>query len=167
MLFFENLGDKVMARGVNKVILIGNLGNDPEVRYTPNGNAVANVTLATSTTWRDKQTGELQERTEWHRIAFFNRLAEIVGEYLRKGSKVYIEGSLRTRKWQDKNGVDRYTTEIIANEMHMLDGRGSNAHNSNNANSSAESSSGTASTNTAAQSTAPIPETVELDDDIP
>ena len=115
-----------MARGVNKVILIGNLGNDPEVRYTPNGNAVANVTLATSTTWRDKQTGELQERTEWHRIAFFNRLAEIVGEYLRKGSKVYIEGSLRTRKWQDKNGVDRYTTEVIANEMHMLDSRGSN-----------------------------------------
>lgn len=117
-----------MARGVNKVILIGNLGQDPEVRYTPNGNAVANVTLATSTTWRDKQTGELQERTEWHRIAFFNRLAEIVGEYLRKGSKVYIEGSLRTRKWQDKkNGADRYTTEIIANEMHMLDNRsGSN-----------------------------------------
>lgn len=114
-----------MARGVNKVILIGNLGQDPEVRYTPNGNAVANVTLATSTTWRDKQTGEFQERTEWHRIAFFNRLAEIVGEYLRKGSKVYIEGSLRTRKWQDKNGADRYTTEIIANEMHMLDNRSS------------------------------------------
>lgn len=112
-----------MSRGVNKVILIGNLGQDPEVRYTPNGNAVTNVTLATSTTWRDKQTGELQERTEWHRIAFFNRLAEIVGEYLRKGSKVYIEGSLRTRKWQDKNGADRYTTEIIANEMHMLDSR--------------------------------------------
>lgn len=116
-----------MARGVNKVILIGNLGQDPEVRFTPNGNAVANVTLATSASWRDKQTGELQERTEWHRIAFFNRLAEIVGEYLRKGSKVYIEGSLRTRKWQDKNGVDRYTTEIIANEMHMLDNhRGAN-----------------------------------------
>lgn len=116
-----------MARGVNKVILIGNLGNDPEVRYTPNGNAVANVTLATSTTWRDKQTGELQERTEWHRIAFFNRLAEIVGEYLHKGSKVYVEGSLRTRKWQDKSGVDRYTTEVIANEMHMLDSRGASS----------------------------------------
>lgn len=112
-----------MARGVNKAILIGNLGNDPEVRYTPNGNAVANVTLATSMTWRDKQSGELQERTEWHRIVFFNRLAEIVGEYLRKGSKIYVEGSLRTRKWQDKTGVDRYTTEIIANEMHMLDSR--------------------------------------------
>lgn len=113
-----------MARGVNKVILIGNLGADPEVRYTPNGNAIANATLATSTTWRDKQSGELQDRTEWHRIVFFNRLAEIVGEYLHKGSKVYIEGSLRTRKWQDKSGIDRYTTEIIANEMHMLDSRG-------------------------------------------
>lgn len=112
-----------MARGVNKVILIGNLGNDPEVRYTPSGNAVANVTLATSMTWRDKQTGELQERTEWHRIVFFNRLAEIVGEYLRKGSKIYVEGSLRTRKWQDKSGIDRYTTEVIANEMHILDSR--------------------------------------------
>jgi single-strand DNA-binding protein len=114
----------MMARGVNKVILIGNLGADPEVRYTPNGNAIANATLATSTTWRDKQSGELQDRTEWHRIVFFNRLAEIVGEYLHKGSKVYIEGSLRTRKWQDKSGIDRYTTEIIANEMHMLDSRG-------------------------------------------
>lgn len=112
-----------MARGINKVILIGNLGMDPEVRYTPNGSAVANVTLATSETWRDKQSGELQDRTEWHRIVFFGRLAEIVGEYLRKGSKIYVEGSLRTRKWQDKNGVDRYTTEIIANEMHMLDTR--------------------------------------------
>ena len=121
-----------MARGVNKVILIGNLGQDPEVRFTPNGNAVSNVTLATSASWRDKQTGELQERTEWHRIAFFNRLAEIVGEYLRKGSKIYVEGSLRTRKWQDKNGVDRYTTEIIANEMHMLDTRSGNGGNHSN-----------------------------------
>ena len=112
-----------MARGVNKVILIGNLGNDPEVRYTPNGSAVANITLATSSSWRDKQTGELQERTEWHRIAFFNRLAEIVGEYLHKGSKIYVEGSLRTRKWQDKSGQDRYTTEIVANEMQMLGGK--------------------------------------------
>lgn len=117
-----------MARGVNKVILIGNLGSDPEVRYTPNGNAVANATLATSMTWRDKQSGELQERTEWHRIVFFNRLAEIVGEYLHKGSKVYIEGSLRTRKWQDKSGIDRYTTEVIANEMHMLDSRQAGAN---------------------------------------
>ncbi len=112
-----------MARGVNKVILIGNLGNDPEIRYTPSGSAVANLSLATSETWRDKQSGELQDRTEWHRLVFFNRLAEIVGEYLRKGSKIYVEGTLRTRKWQDKNGIDRFTTEIIASEMHMLDSR--------------------------------------------
>jgi len=123
------LGENNMARGVNKVILIGNLGNDPEIRYTPNGSAVANLSLATSETWRDKQSGELQDRTEWHRIVFFNRLAEIVGEYLRKGSKVYVEGTLRTRKWQDKNGIDRYTTEIIANEMHMLDSRSTGANN--------------------------------------
>lgn len=112
-----------MSRGINKVILIGNLGNAPEIRYTPSGSAVANISLATSEVWRDKQSGELQERTEWHKVVFFNRLAEIVGEYLHKGSKVYVEGSLRTRKWQDKNGVDRYTTEIIANEMHILDSR--------------------------------------------
>ncbi|MFT3741916.1 MAG: single-stranded DNA-binding protein [Gammaproteobacteria bacterium] len=118
-----------MARGVNKVILIGNLGSDPEVRYTPSGSAVANVNLATSESWRDKTSGELQDRTEWHRIVFFNRLAEIVGEYLHKGSKIYVEGSLRTRKWQDKNGIERHTTEIIANEMHILDSRtGSSAH---------------------------------------
>ncbi len=114
-----------MARGVNKVILIGNLGQDPEVRYTPGGSAVANVSVATSTSWRDKTSGETQDRTEWHRVVFFNRLAEIVGEYLRKGARVYIEGSLRTRKWQDKSGADRYTTEIIANEMQMLDSRNS------------------------------------------
>ncbi|MBK9131460.1 MAG: single-stranded DNA-binding protein [Gammaproteobacteria bacterium] len=114
-----------MARGVNKVILIGNLGKDPEVRYMPSGGAVANVTLATSESWKDKQSGEKQERTEWHTVVFYNRLAEIAGEYLKKGSKVYVEGSLRTRKWQDKNsGADRYTTEIIASEMQMLDGRG-------------------------------------------
>lgn len=113
-----------MARGVNKVILIGNLGADPESRYLPSGSAVANITLATSESWRDKQTGQQQERTEWHRVVFFNRLAEIVGEYLKKGSKVYVEGSLRTRKWQDKEGRDQYTTEIVANEMQMLDSRG-------------------------------------------
>ncbi|WGL18219.1 single-stranded DNA-binding protein [Microbulbifer bruguierae] len=114
-----------MARGVNKVILIGNLGGDPETRYLPSGGAVTNVTVATSETWKDKQTGQNQERTEWHRVVFFNRLAEIAGEYLRKGSKVYLEGSLRTRKWQDKqSGQDRYTTEIVASEMQMLDGRG-------------------------------------------
>jgi len=116
-----------MARGVNKVILIGNLGNAPEVRYTPSGSAVATVSLATSETWRDKQSGELQDRTEWHRVVFFNRLAEIVGEYLHKGSKIYVEGALRTRKWQDKSGLERYTTEIIANEMHMLDSKSSSS----------------------------------------
>ncbi len=113
-----------MARGINKVILIGNLGNDPETRYMPSGGAVTNISLATSETWKDKQTGQPQERTEWHRIVFFNRLAEIAGEYLRKGSKVYVEGSLRTRKWQDQSGQDKYTTEIVANEMQMLDSRG-------------------------------------------
>lgn len=122
----ETTGDIYMARGINKVILIGNLGNDPEVRYTPNGTAVANITLATSGTYRDKQSGELHDCTEWHRLVFFGRLAEIVGEYLKKGSKIYVEGSLRTRKWQDKNGIDRYTTEIIANEMHILDSRNNN-----------------------------------------
>lgn len=115
-----------MARGINKVILVGNLGGDPEVRYMPSGGAVTNITIATSESWKDKQTGQPQERTEWHRIVFFNKLAEIAGEYLRKGSQVYVEGSLRTRKWQDQNGQDRYTTEIVANEMQMLGGRGGN-----------------------------------------
>lgn len=115
-----------MARGVNKVILIGNLGRDPEMRYTPSGLAVANVTLATSEAWKDKQSGETQERTEWHRVVFYQRLAEIAGEYLRKGSKVFVEGRLRTSKWQDKTtGQDRYTTEIIAENMQMLDSKGS------------------------------------------
>lgn len=113
-----------MARGVNKVILIGNLGKDPEVRYSPNGGAMANVTIATSESWKDKNTGEQVDKTEWHRVVFFRRLAEIVGEYLKKGSKVYIEGKLQTRKWQDKDGNDRYTTEVVANEMQMLDSRG-------------------------------------------
>ena len=113
-----------MARGVNKVTLIGNLGADPEIRYTANGSAVANVRLATAESWRDRESGEQQERTEWHRVVFFSRLAEIVGEYLKKGSQVYIEGRLQTRKWQDRDGNDRYTTEIVANEMQMLGGRG-------------------------------------------
>lgn len=112
-----------MARGINKVILVGHLGNDPETRYMPSGDAVTNVRLATSESWRDKNTGEQQDRTEWHSVAFFGRLAEIAGEYLRKGSQIYVEGRLRTRKWQDREGNDRYTTEIIANEMQMLGGR--------------------------------------------
>ena len=116
-----------MARGINKVILVGNLGNDPETRYLPSGGAVTNITVATSESWKDKQSGQTQERTEWHRVVFFNRLAEIAGEYLKKGSKVYVEGSLRTRKWQGQDGQDRYTTEIVAAEMQMLDSRGAGA----------------------------------------
>jgi single-strand DNA-binding protein len=113
-----------MARGVNKVILIGNLGADPETRAMPSGATVANLRIATTESWRDKQSGEQQERTEWHRVALFGRLAEVAGEYLRKGSQVYIEGSLRTRKWQDKQGNERYSTEIVGNDMQMLGGRG-------------------------------------------
>jgi single-strand DNA-binding protein len=113
-----------MARGINKVIIVGNLGNDPETRYMPSGSAVTNLTVATNESWKDKATGEQKDRTEWHKVAMFNRLAEIAAEYLRKGSQVYIEGKLRTRKWQDKSGQDRWTTEIIADEMQMLGGRG-------------------------------------------
>ena len=113
-----------MARGINKVILIGNLGADPETRHTAGGNAVSNLSLATSEGWRDRQSGELQERTEWHRVVLFSKLAEVAGEYLRKGSKVYIEGRIQTRKWQDRDGNDRWSTEVVANDMQMLDSRG-------------------------------------------
>ena len=113
-----------MARGINKVILVGNLGNDPETRYTPSGAAVTTISVATSESWTDKQSGQKQERTEWHRVKFFGRLAEIAGEYLRKGSQVYVEGSLRTDKYTDKQGIERYSTDIVANEMQMLGGRG-------------------------------------------
>ena len=109
-----------MARGVNKAIILGSLGQDPDIRYTAGGAAVANISIATNEQWKDKESGEMQERTEWHRVVFFGRLAEIVGEYLRKGSQVYVEGRIQTRKWQDKEGNDRYTTEIVANEMQML-----------------------------------------------
>lgn len=112
-----------MSRGINKVILVGHLGQDPEVKYMPSGSAVANVSVATSESWKDKSSGEQKDRTEWHRVVFYARLAEIVGEYLRKGSQVYVEGRLQTRKWQDQNGNDKYTTEIIASEMQMLGGR--------------------------------------------
>lgn len=117
------------SRGVNKVILIGHLGNDPEIRYMPNGGAVANLTLATSESWRDKQSGEMREKTEWHKVIIFGKLAEVAGEYLKKGSQVYIEGSLQTRKWQDQSGQDRYTTEVVVNiggSMQMLGGNGGN-----------------------------------------
>ncbi|ROO28054.1 single-stranded DNA-binding protein [Salinisphaera japonica] len=112
------------SRGINKAIIVGNLGADPETRYTAGGTAVTNCNVATSETWRDKTSGEMQERTEWHRIVFFARLAEVAGEYLKKGSKVYVEGRIQTRKWQGQDGQDRYTTEIVANEMQMLDSRG-------------------------------------------
>ena len=146
-----------MARGVNKVILVGNLGKDPEVRYMPNGNAVANITLATSESWKDKTTGEQQDKTEWHRVVMFRRLGEIAGEYLKKGSQVYIEGKLQTRKWQDNSGNDRYTTEIVANEMQMLGSRGGSA------NFSGDSAAAPAA---AASSAAPAP-AGDFDDDIP
>ena len=112
-----------MARGINKVILVGNLGADPETRYTQSGGAITSIRIATSESWKDKQTGENQERTEWHRVKFFGKLAEIAGEYLRKGSQVYVEGALRTDKYTDKDGIERFSTDIIANEMQMLGGR--------------------------------------------
>ena len=125
-----------MARGINKAILIGNLGADPETRHTAGGNAVTNIRIATSESWRDRQSGEQQERTEWHRIVMFGKLGEIAGEYLRKGSKVYIEGRIQTRKWQGQDGQDRWTTEVVANEMQMLDSRGGSAPFDDNSNQS-------------------------------
>lgn len=155
-----------MARGVNKVTLIGNLGADPEVRYTSGGSAVANVRLATAESWRDKESGEQQERTEWHRVVFFSRLAEIVGEYLKKGSQVYIEGRLQTRKWQDRDGNDRYSTEIVANEMQMLGGRAGGGGNFEPSGGGAKSApSGGAEEPAPPASQAPPMD--EFDDDIP
>jgi single-strand DNA-binding protein len=148
------------SRGVNKVIIVGNLGQDPDVRYMPSGSAVTNISVATSESWKDKDTGQQQERTEWHKIAFFNRLAEVAGEYLRKGSKVYIEGSLRTRKWQDKNGQDRYTTEIVANTMQMLDSKGGGAPAGG-----MDSAPQASSYNN--QGSAPAETSIDFDDDIP
>ena len=143
-----------MARGINKVIIVGNLGQDPETRYMPSGSAVTNFTVATNESWKDKQSGEQKDRTEWHRVAMFGRLAEVAAEYLRKGSQVYIEGKLRTRKWQDRDGKDRYTTEIIADEMQMLGGRGGGG-------------SAPMSTDSAPASAPPQPPADDFDDDIP
>ena len=160
-----------MAGSVNKVILVGNLGADPEVKSFQNGGRIANLRIATSEDWKDRQTGEKKERTEWHRVVCFNRLGEIAGEYVRKGSKVYIEGSLRTRKWQDQQGQDRYTTEIIANELEMLDSKGAGASNASYNDQSEYNKSPTASKAPSArqdQSTPPFPEALEeIDDDIP
>ena len=152
-----------MARGVNKAIIVGNLGRDPEVRYTANGSAVANVTVATSESWKDKQSGERQERTEWHRVVFFGRLAEIAEEYLKKGSQVYIEGSIRTQKWQDKeSGQDRYTTEIVARDMQMLGSRGGDASGASGDDYSGPARPATGSSGGGATDGDP-----DLDDDIP
>ena len=157
-----------MARGVNKVILIGNLGKDPEVRYMPSGGAVANVTVATTESWKDKQTGEKKEATEWHSVVFFNRLAEIAGEYLKKGSKVYIEGSLKTDKYQDKaTGADRYSTKIIANEMQMLDSKGGSADYATAQGSSAASGGGAPQRSTENRAAAQENKFEDFDDDIP
>ncbi len=152
------------SRGINKVILIGNLGVDPEVRYSPSGVAVANLRIATSESWRDKQSGETNERTEWHRLVFFGKLAEIAGEYLRKGSKIYVEGRLQTRKWQGQDGQDRYTTEIVCNDLQMLDGRGEGGGGQGGSQPQRERAP--------AQSRSPEPEAglmddVAFDDDIP
>ncbi len=152
-----------MARGINKVILVGNAGTDPEVRYLPSGGPVANISIATSESWKDKQSGERVEKTEWHRVVLFNRLAEIVGEYVKKGSKLYIEGRLRTRKWVDQNNVERYTTEIVASEMQMLDSRGAGAQSA-----PYQPAAETASQSAPAASSQPADQGVDnFDDDIP
>ncbi len=161
-----------MARGINKVILVGNLGNDPETRYMPSGDAVTNISVATSESWKDKQTGEQKEKTEWHKVVMFRRLAEVAAEYLRKGSQVYIEGKLRTNKWQDRDGNDRYTTEIIADEMQMLGGRGGGGGSygagggSSGGGSSGDGSSGGGS-NAPSGGGQSAPPKDDFDDDIP
>jgi single-strand DNA-binding protein len=153
-----------MARGINKVILVGNIGKDPETRYMPNGKAVTNFSVATSESWTDRTSGDKQERTEWHNVVLFEKLAEIAAEYLRKGSQVYIEGSLRTRKWQDKEGKDRYTTEIVGRDMQMLGGRGGAGGGG-----SEGGMSGGGSSRSAPERSAPPPaaDEGEFDDDIP
>jgi len=151
-----------MARGINKVILVGNLGADPETRYMPSGKPVTNIRIATSEGWTDRQTGDKQERTEWHAVVLFEKLAEIAAEYLRKGSQVYIEGSLRTRKWQDKEGKDRYTTEIVAREMQMLGGRGGGEGGGGGERRPSSSSGSSGS-----PSAPPPAEAEDFDDDIP
>ena len=143
-----------MARGINKVIIVGNLGADPDSRAMPSGNAVTNISVATSESWNDRETGEKQEKTEWHRVVFFNRLAEIAAQYLKKGSQVYVEGKLQTRKWEDKEGNERWTTEVVANQMQMLGDRMSNDMSNDNALSSQSTSDNDFSTD-------------EFDDDIP
>ena len=153
------------SRGINKVILVGNVGADPETRYMPNGNAVTNITLATSETWKDKNTGDQQERTEWHRVTFYQRLAEIVAEYVRKGSKLYVEGRLQTRSWE-QDGIKRYATDIIANEMQMLDSRGSGGGGNSGGNYQPSQAAAPASKPQSAPQPAPA-DMDSFDDDIP
>ena len=167
-----------MAKGINKAIIVGHLGRDPEVRYSANGSAIANVSIATTESWKDKQTGDRQDKTEWHRVVFFNRLAEIAGEYLKRGAQVYIEGRLQTRKWEDKDGHERYTTEIVANDMQMLGSRGGDmggggessyggggGRSSGGGGDGGRSSGG--SSNSRPQSQAPSQPFDDFDDDIP
>ena len=157
-----------MARGINKVILVGNLGQDPDTKAMPSGMTVCNIRIATSESWKDKTSGEMKEQTEWHSVAMFGRLAEIAGEYLKKGSQVYIEGRLRTRKWQDKSGNDRYTTEIVANEMQMLGGRaGGGGGGMGGGESRGEGRPAPASTGGGGRAPAQGPEESPFDDDIP
>ncbi len=157
-----------MARGINKVILIGHVGVDPDVRYMPNGNAATTLSVATTESWKDKQTGEKQERTEWHRVVCFNRLGEIAGEYVKKGSKLYVEGSLRTRKWQDPQGQDRYTTEIVASDIQMLDSKGSSSGYSDAQGEPRQERASSAPATRAPATQAVSQEAFdELDDDIP
>jgi len=156
-----------MARGINKVIIVGNLGGDPETRYMPSGSAVTNLTVATNESWKDKATGEQKDRTEWHKVAMFNRLAEVAAEYLRKGSQVYIEGKLRTRKWQDKSGQDRWTTEIVADEMQMLGGRGGSGGSGGSGSGGGGSAPMSSPSESGPSSAPPQPGPDDFDDDIP
>ena len=156
-----------MARGINKVIIVGNVGGDPETRYMPSGSAVTNVTVATNESWKDKASGEQKERTEWHRVVMFNRLGEIAAEYLRKGSQVYIEGKLRTNKWQDKSGNDRYTTEIIADEMQMLGGRGGSGGGGGNFGGGQQGGAPSGGDQQGGGNAPPQPGPDDFDDDIP
>lgn len=156
-----------MARGINKVIIVGNVGGDPETRYMPSGSAVTNLTIATNESWKDKATGEQKDRTEWHKVAMFNRLAEIAAEYLRKGSQVYIEGKLRTRKWQDKSGQDRWTTEIVADEMQMLGGRAGGGGGAGAGGGGGGSAARSAPSDSGPSSAPPQPGPDDFDDDIP
>ncbi|MFT6790852.1 MAG: single-strand DNA-binding protein [Cellvibrionaceae bacterium] len=160
-----------MARGINKVILVGNLGQDPEVRYLPSGAAVTNISIATTESWKDKQTGQQQDRTEWHRVVFFNRLAEIAGEYLKKGSQIYLEGKLQTRKWQDQGGQDRYTTEIVGSELQMLGARPGTQEYTSQQPTTPMSQGSAASSGSPSSAPAPKSQTApamdQFDDDIP